>query len=589
MKVFKTIVQFALLLLVGFMLFHVLVDVKKFEEPDRSKWTNDKGFIAISYFGVSRTGTPKLIAKKQLNQQLKALKDQGYVAISQQDILDYYDKGKKLPDKALYLSFEDGRNDSSLFAQPLLEKYNFKATFLSYANKMGNSDRKFLQPGDMKKMMKNGYWELGSNGYRLSYINIVGSDGQFIGMKDENELRNKMDIDYYNHYLMDFVRDDNMIPVETRAEMEARITKDYELMNEIYTDKLGFVPNVYMIMHANAMNEGMNRLVSDVNSTNIQRIFKMHYNREGNAFNSRSDSKLDLTRIQPQPYWYTNHLLMKLRKDTAQEMKFVVGDESRSKDWTVVHGAAQFIDNRIALTSEPSGKGLLLLKNSEKYEDIKLSASVNGNVVGKQTLYARYDRQKDSYVRVTVENNRLVVEQKLPFKAPEKLYDDKLDEVQWNETELALNKATVYSKEQTSVIDLTEEEQYPVNIKDKRKVTLSLVGNKLNVTVDKQMLLVDRAIDETIRAYFRRHSIGVSRTERERRYIRRRVRRYRSVGSLEERRATIDFVQQRICRSPEACQRYEAGVRYDNRLDDRHVLIQTSRSAAHYVQPTAIT
>ncbi|QMV44316.1 polysaccharide deacetylase family protein [Cohnella cholangitidis] len=500
MKVFKTIVQFALLLLVGFMLFHVLVDVKKFEEPDRSKWTNDKGFIAISYFGVSRTGTPKLIAKKQLDQQLKALKDQGYVAISQQDILDYYDKGKKLPDKALYLSFEDGRNDSSLFAQPLLEKYNFKATFLSYANKMGNSDRKFLQPGDMKKMMKNGYWELGSNGYRLSYINIVGSDGQFIGMKDENELRNKMEIDYYNHFLMDFVRDGNMIPVETRAEMESRITKDYELMNEIYTDKLGFVPNVYMIMHANAMNEGMNRLVSDANSTNIQRIFKMHYNREGNAFNSRSDSKFDLTRIQPQPYWYTNHLLMKLRKDTAQEMKFVVGDENRSKDWTVVHGAAQFIDDRIALTSEPSGKGLLLLKNSEKYDDIQLSANVNGNVVGRQTLYARYDRQKDSYVRVTIENNRLVVEQKLPFKAPEKLYDDKLNDVQWNETELALNKATVYSKEQTSVIDLTEEEQYPVNIKDKRKVTLSLVGNKLNVTVGKQMLLVDRAIDETIQA-----------------------------------------------------------------------------------------
>ncbi|WP_239614051.1 polysaccharide deacetylase family protein [Cohnella mopanensis] len=499
MKVVKSISQFAFLLFVGFILFQVLVDIKKYEEPDRSKWTNDKGFIAISYFGVSRTGTPKLIAKQQLDQQLKALKDQGYVAISQQDILDYYDKGKKLPDKAMFLSFEDGRNDSSLFAQPLLEKYNFKATFLSYANKMGNSDRKFLQPGDMKKMMKNGYWELGSNGYRLSYINVIDSDGQFIGMKDENELRNKMNIDYYNHYLMDFIRDSNMIPVENRAEMEARITADYTQMNKIYTDKLGFVPNVYMIMHANAMNGSMNRLVSDVNLANIQQIFKMHYNREGDSFNSLSDSKYDLTRIQPASYWFTNHLLMKIREDTAQEMNFVLGDESRAKDWTVVHGAAQYIDNRIALTSEPSGKGLLELKNSEKYEDIQLSTSLNGNVVGKQTLYARYNRQQDSYIRATVSNNRLIVEQKLPFKSAEKLYDEELDEVHWNESELALNKATVYSKEQTSVIDLTEEQQYPVNINNTRKITLSLIGDKISVTVDKQQLLADRVIDGSIR------------------------------------------------------------------------------------------
>ena len=66
-----------------------------------------------------------------------------------------------MPDKALYLSFEDGRNESALFAQPPLEKYNYKATFLSYADKMGNSERKFLQPKDMLKMTRTGYWELG--------------------------------------------------------------------------------------------------------------------------------------------------------------------------------------------------------------------------------------------------------------------------------------------------------------------------------------------------------------------------------------------------------------------------------------------
>ncbi|QJD82352.1 polysaccharide deacetylase family protein [Cohnella herbarum] len=497
-KVAKTIIQFSVLLLVGFVLFHALVDVEKYTEPNRQKWSNDKGFVALSYFGVSRSGTPKLIAKKQLDKQLKALKDQGYVTISQQDVLDFYHKGKKLPDKALFLSFEDGRNDSGLFSQPLLEKYNFKATFLSYANKMGNSDRKFLQPSDMKKMMKNGYWELGSNGYRLTYINIVDSANNFIGVKDENELKNKIKIDYYNHYLMDFIRDADMIPTEDRSQMEKRISADYKLMEEIYTDRLGFVPNVYMIMHANALNEGKNRLVSDANNVNIQRIFKMHYNREGVSFNGKDNDVYDLTRVQPAPYWYTNHLLMKIQKDTGQEMNFLAGDSDRADDWIAIRGAAEFLDNRIALTSEPSRSGFLALKESDNYRDVEITADLAGNVVGRQSIYARHDSRKDSFIRVSLDNNILTVEQKKPGQAIEKLLESELDEIDWKDTDLALNKATVYSKTQTSQVDLTEESQYPVNIANKRKVGISLRGNDMKVLIDGQEMPIDRDIDASI-------------------------------------------------------------------------------------------
>lgn len=175
--------------------------------------------------------------------------------------MDYYKLGKPLPPKALFLSFEDGRNDSSLFAQPLLEKYNYKATILSYANKVGSNESKFLQPKDMLSMMKNGYWELGSNGYRLSYINIFDKEGKLIGVKEENEFKDRANTSYYTHYLMDFIRDESLVPAEHRDEMEARINADYKSMKEIYNKTLGFVPNVYMIMHANILYNGMNRLL----------------------------------------------------------------------------------------------------------------------------------------------------------------------------------------------------------------------------------------------------------------------------------------------------------------------------------------
>ncbi|MCC3374716.1 polysaccharide deacetylase family protein [Cohnella sp. REN36] len=499
-KAVKTVLQLAILCIVGYVLFHALADVKRYAEPDRAAWRSDNGFVALSYFGVSRSGTPKLMAKRQLDEQLRTLKEQGYVTISQQDVLDYYKEGKKLPDKALFLAFEDGRNDSSLFAQPLLEKYNFKATFLSYADKMGDGQRKFVQPGEMKKMAKTGYWELGSNGYRLSYINVFDSEGRFLGMKNEDELRNKMNVDYYNHYLMDFIRDGDMIPTENRQEMEARIGADYAKMKQVYTDKLGYVPGVYMIMHANAMHQGMNRLVSDANDANIRQMFAMHFNREGNALNKKGDDLYDLTRVQPQAYWYTNHLLMKLREDTGREMSFVVGDKRRAEDWTVVRGAAQFIDDRIALTSEPSDEGLMVLKNSAGEQDIALTATLGGNVVGKQSLYVRYDRRQETYVRVTLANNRLIVEQKKAGQAAETLLSRELDEVKWKETDLTLNKATVYAREQTKTRDLTEEREYPINISDKRNIRVEVRGDRLRVSVDGAVLLDGAAIDGSIAA-----------------------------------------------------------------------------------------
>ncbi|CAM5335291.1 Polysaccharide deacetylase OS=Lysinibacillus sphaericus OX=1421 GN=LS41612_05135 PE=4 SV=1 [Lysinibacillus sphaericus] len=66
-------------------------------------------------------------------------------------------------------------------------------------------------------------------------------------------MPNKTTIEYYNHYLMDFIRNQFMIPSETRKEMETRIKKDYKLMHDIYEEKLDKVPKAYAIMHANAL------------------------------------------------------------------------------------------------------------------------------------------------------------------------------------------------------------------------------------------------------------------------------------------------------------------------------------------------
>ncbi|GIP28959.1 hypothetical protein J23TS9_40890 [Paenibacillus sp. J23TS9] len=497
-KRIKTIIQLAMLMTAAILLVQTIWYTRHYEEPAQETWTNHNGFIALSYFGVDREGTPKLVAKRQLEQQLNTLYTQGYRTISQQDVLDFYEKGKPLPDKALFLSFEDGRNDSALFAQPLLEKYNFKATFLSYANKMGNSDGKFVQPKEMLKMMKSGYWELGTNGYRLSYINIFDKDGRYLGQKTENEMRSKGNMAYYNHYLMDFVRDENMIPLEDRDQMDARITDDYQKMQTIYTDKLGFVPKVYMIMHANTLYGSMNRLVAEANDENIRKLFSMHFNRDGNMYNDSKKSLYDLTRVQPEPYWFTNHLLMKVEKDTGQPMKYIQGDGKRAARWQTISGAAEYMENKIALTSPPGKEGRIALKDSDRSPDLRLSVKLTGNVVGKQMVYVRDDEKKQSYVRVVLDNNELRVEQKKAGQAVEILQKRKLDTVQWQSTDLALDKAGVYPQQVATSGLNTSEDEYPVNIEQNRKLDVNVQGSTLDVNVDGKPLLVNQPLDGSI-------------------------------------------------------------------------------------------
>ncbi|WP_291564789.1 MULTISPECIES: glycoside hydrolase [unclassified Clostridium] len=498
-KVIRTVIQVIILLIFSVLLIKALFGIKKYEEPDKTQWENKNGFIALSYFGVGRSGTPKLISKSQLDKQLETLYNLGYRTISQQDILDFYNEGKPLPEKALFLTFEDGRNDSSLFSQPILEKYNYKATMLSYADKLEGKDFKFLQSKDLLKLMKNGFWELGTNGYRLSYINIFDRYNNYIGMKSETEFKDKKNATYYDHYLMDFIRDKDMIPIENRTEMEARINQDYMKMEEVYNQKLGFMPQVYMIMHANSLYNGMNRLVEDVNSQNIQQKFKIHFNQEGVSYNNDVEELYNLKRLQPNPYWYTNHLLMKINKDTGQKLAFVMGDENRGKQWELINGAAEFIGNRIVLTSPVEDSGVLYLKDSDDYNNIKLSTRIEGNVVGRQSIVLRYDREKDSFINIAFQDNQIIVEEKAPMKEIKKLFSYKFGDIKLDDEEISpQDRKESSTKVETPNNSVMETKEYPINIQKSRDVNIIMNGNKLEIWVDNILVTKDIEIDSAI-------------------------------------------------------------------------------------------
>lgn len=424
-KIIRTIIEGAVLLTVAAAVIRTLTINRVYVpyNPDDKAVVSgeDHGFLAVSYFGVDRQGTDTLISTEELNEQLKTLHDLGYVTISQKDIEAYYQKKQALPDKALFLMFEDGRRDTALFSEKLLEKYNYRATLLSYADKFAEKDPKFLSAKDLKKLEKNGYWELGTNGYRLSYINSYDRYERFLGQMTSDEfvrVNQYLGRDY-NHYLMDYIRDEDRIPTESDQAMESRISQDYHFMEQIYSDEVGAVPELYCLMHSNTGRYGNTVSVSQANAENIEDLFEMNFNRDGYALNTTESSIYDLTRLQPQAYWNTNHLLMRVKADLPEKQKqnivFVTGktkrDRERAEEWILKSGAAEFKKDSLVVTSEPEGEGLAELKDVS-VKNAEISVELQGNKIGGQTIYLRDSKDHSRYIAVALQNNHLVVSEK---------------------------------------------------------------------------------------------------------------------------------------------------------------------------------
>ena len=428
-KKVRTALEFVCIAAALFVLMELFFPLKTYDPAAAAAaGAQDKGFIALSYFGVDRNGdTSTLIGKEELRRHLAELKSQGYVTISQQDVLDYYREGKKLPERSLFLMFEDGRRDTAIFAQEIMEDLNFKATMMTYPEKFVKEDTKFLSPKDLHEMESSTFWEMGSNGYRLAYINVFDRYDDFLGELDP--LRFDMVRGClgrrYNHYLMDYIRDKDGVPTESERQMERRVAYDYARLRDIYAEELGYVPKAHVLMHANTGRFGNNPRVSAVNEREIRDSFPMNFNREGFVLNKRTSSLYDLTRMQPQPYWPINHLLMRINYDTDGALSFVEGREEGRRAWELKEGALEAREETLILTTLPEGKALARLSDVENLRDLRLEAELEGNAFGSQQIFLRSSADLSDAVCVTLVNDQLVVTE-IAGGAKRELYREKL-------------------------------------------------------------------------------------------------------------------------------------------------------------------
>lgn len=370
-------------------------------------------FIAVSYNGLTDVERPdgKIVTKAAYEEQLQTLKASGYQTITQQSVLDYYLNGGALPEKAMLLIFEDGIMNTTKLAHPALWKYNYIATACTYAGNLSDESGLYITANEMKSLKYTSFWETGSNGYRASYINVFDRFENYFGNLNTAEflsVHSYLRRDY-NHYLMDFIRDENRLRTESVAEMEDRIAWDYDKMEKIYKDDLGYVPALYILMHSNTGAFGNDPLVSRKNAEMMESVFAMNFNRQGTCLNTRESSVYDLSRLQSRQYFSSNHLMMRIWDDTGHDVVFRLGNADKAADWQRLSGAAEFKSRKIVLTTMPFGESEIRFSRSLP-KDLELSVRLKGNIVGQQAVKLRTDENGDGGICVRLYDNVLLIE-----------------------------------------------------------------------------------------------------------------------------------------------------------------------------------
>jgi peptidoglycan/xylan/chitin deacetylase (PgdA/CDA1 family) len=96
------------------------------------------------------------VPKEKFAAEMKWLHDNGYTTLSLDEVYDAVSNNKKVAEKSVVLTFDDGYKDNYESAFPVIKQYGFKATVFMITSEIGDSQNGYLTAAQIKEMDKNG-------------------------------------------------------------------------------------------------------------------------------------------------------------------------------------------------------------------------------------------------------------------------------------------------------------------------------------------------------------------------------------------------------------------------------------------------
>lgn len=170
--------------------------------------------LILMYHQVSENSSlwgDYVIPTSLLKEDFEYLKNNNYTPIKIKDILDFTKGTKKLPEKAVVITFDDGQRSFLTKVVPLLEEYNYPAvvnivgalTDLYTENGETNDKYAYLNWNDIKTLSQNPLVEIGHHSYNFHSLGYRRGMGKIYGESNSaySEII-KTDIEKLNEKLL---------------------------------------------------------------------------------------------------------------------------------------------------------------------------------------------------------------------------------------------------------------------------------------------------------------------------------------------------------------------------------------------------
>lgn len=101
--------------------------------------SENKGIPVLCYHDVNPAQSNELLlAPEKFKEQMKYLKDNGYLPLTLDELYSFLRENKPVPEKSVVITFDDGYRSNYTYAYPILKELGFKATIFVISDFIDN-------------------------------------------------------------------------------------------------------------------------------------------------------------------------------------------------------------------------------------------------------------------------------------------------------------------------------------------------------------------------------------------------------------------------------------------------------------------
>lgn len=367
--------------------------------------TDIRDIPILLYHGIASTPGRFNMTQDAFRDQMFALKHAGYETIKLDDLYQFMQGKKTLPEKSFLLTFDDARTDSYMGADPILKTLDYTAVMFvptqDSLHKKKDRGGYYLGVSDLKSMINFGRWEIGSHAKQetgdMVQIEPSGTKANF--------LSNKMWIT-------------NESRLETDEEYDARIRTELADSKSELENTFGIKINAFAYPSSDYGQQAENnpRAVSVISrnmNNNYGMAFEQVWQDEGEyTSNYPGADLLHLKRIESGNDWSGQYLLNYLETAKSKGLPYT-DNYSIDRGWKSSWGSISINDNKLNIQSaSTTSGGSAILDGTRDWEDYFYFMDLNWKSGSSLTLMSRL-KDHNNYLYCTFNGNSVTIGKKI--------------------------------------------------------------------------------------------------------------------------------------------------------------------------------